>query len=124
MFSEYATEYRETRNNAWMWRPTLGSSKSKRLGSILRRSGSDLMNWQTNTRPKNSPEGEPGNAWCAAKLDSLPLKMQLRCLSPDRQPYVVFSHPIGAIAIAPVDTGGKVVWRFTPDTLRTIRALY
>jgi hypothetical protein len=51
MFSEYATEYRETRNNAWMWRPTLGSSKSKRLGSILRRSGSDLMNWQTNTRP-------------------------------------------------------------------------
>jgi small-conductance mechanosensitive channel len=42
----------------------------------------------------------------------------------DRQPYVVFSHPIGAIAIAPVDTGGKVVWRFTPDTLRTIRALY
>jgi MscS family membrane protein len=42
----------------------------------------------------------------------------------DHQPYVVFSNPTGTIAIAPIDAGGKVVWRFTANTLKTIRALY
>ncbi len=39
-------------------------------------------------------------------------------------PYVHFQHPEGDIAIAPVQTGAGVSWKFTHDTLRTIRAVY
>jgi len=40
------------------------------------------------------------------------------------EPYVHFQHPIGQIALAPVETDKGTVWQFTPDTLRNIRALY
>lgn len=42
----------------------------------------------------------------------------------DRQPYEVFSHPSGSIVIAPTGEGDRAVWRFTPETLQTIRTLY
>jgi small-conductance mechanosensitive channel len=38
--------------------------------------------------------------------------------------YVHFQHPEGNIVIAPVETETGVTWQFTPDTLRTIRAVY
>lgn len=40
------------------------------------------------------------------------------------QPYIHFVHPKGEIAIAPVETDKGVKWKFTPDTLRSIRTLY
>lgn len=39
-------------------------------------------------------------------------------------PYVHFVHPAGDIVIAPVDTEVGVQWKFTPQTLRTIRQLF
>lgn len=39
-------------------------------------------------------------------------------------PYVHFEHPDGNVVIAPVPTEAGPVWQFTPDTLRTIRAVY
>ena len=39
-----------------------------------------------------------------------------------RVPYLVFSHPAGRVAIAPVP--GTRDWRFTADTVRTARALF
>ena len=39
-------------------------------------------------------------------------------------PYIHFQHPVGDIAIAPVETPEGIVWQFTPDTLRNIRSLY
>ncbi len=43
----------------------------------------------------------------------------------DRQPFVVFSHPLGNIEIAPMEGPDKAVaWRFTAETLRTARPLY
>jgi len=41
-----------------------------------------------------------------------------------KKPYVYFHHPIGSIVIAPYETEGKVIWQFTPATLRTIEALF
>lgn len=42
-----------------------------------------------------------------------------------RTPYVHFQHPAGEIVVAPYNSGkDSVVWQFTPDTLRTIRAVY
>ena len=41
-----------------------------------------------------------------------------------RQPYVHFEHPAGKIVIAPVGEGKDTRWRFTPDTVRTLRDLY
>ncbi|MGQ3673953.1 mechanosensitive ion channel family protein [Xanthobacter sp. TB0139] len=38
--------------------------------------------------------------------------------------YVHFSHPDGDIVIAPVEAENGVQWKFTPETLRSIRALY
>lgn len=40
------------------------------------------------------------------------------------EPYVHFVHPQGDIVIGPVAAGDGVKWQFTPETLRTIRALY
>lgn len=39
-------------------------------------------------------------------------------------PYVHFQHPEGNIVIAPVEAETGVTWQFTPETLRTIRAVY
>jgi MscS family membrane protein len=39
-------------------------------------------------------------------------------------PYVHFEHPNGNIIIAPVEGEGRVVWQFSPETLRVIRAVY
>lgn len=39
-------------------------------------------------------------------------------------PYVHFQHPEGSVVIAPVETEEGPTWQFTPDTLRTIRAVY
>jgi len=39
-------------------------------------------------------------------------------------PYVHFVHAAGDIVIAPVDTEKGVQWKFTPETLRTIRQLF
>lgn len=39
-------------------------------------------------------------------------------------PYVHFEHPEGNVVISPVDTSEGVVWQFTPETLRTVRAVY
>jgi MscS family membrane protein len=41
-----------------------------------------------------------------------------------RVPYVHFEHPDGNIIIAPVETETGVVWQFTSETLRSIRAVY
>lgn len=41
-----------------------------------------------------------------------------------REPYVYFTHPAGDIVLAPVEGPDGVRWKFTPDTLRTIRSLY
>ncbi|MEW5420548.1 mechanosensitive ion channel family protein [Amorphus sp. 3PC139-8] len=44
---------------------------------------------------------------------------------PDSQtPYIHFTHPMGDIAIAPVETDDGVQWKFTPDTLRSVRQLF
>lgn len=44
---------------------------------------------------------------------------------PDSQtPYVHFTHPKGDIIVAPVETDDGVQWKFTPDTLRSIRQLF
>jgi len=42
----------------------------------------------------------------------------------NRTPYIHFTHPKGDIVIAPVDTEDGVKWKFTPDTLRSIRQLF
>ncbi|TVQ88720.1 MAG: mechanosensitive ion channel family protein [Chromatiaceae bacterium] len=39
-------------------------------------------------------------------------------------PYIHFQHPMGDIAVAPVETPEGIVWQFTPETLRNIRRLY
>ena len=39
-------------------------------------------------------------------------------------PYVHFEHPLGAIALGPVATEDGTIWKFTPETLQTIRAVY
>ena len=41
-----------------------------------------------------------------------------------RVPYVHFRHPQGNIEIAPTETEDGVIWRFTPATLDSLRALY
>lgn len=38
--------------------------------------------------------------------------------------YIHFEHPAGNIVVAPVETDDGIVWKFTPDTLTNIRALY
>lgn len=44
---------------------------------------------------------------------------------PERlEPYVVFEHPKGSIALAPAQTDDGIIWQFTPETLRDIRSLY
>lgn len=41
-----------------------------------------------------------------------------------RTPYIHFTHPKGDIVIAPVETDEGVQWKFTPDTLRSVRQLF
>ncbi|MGX1097242.1 mechanosensitive ion channel family protein [Amorphus sp. MBR-141] len=42
-----------------------------------------------------------------------------------RTPYVHFTHPSGDIVIAPMDAGDEgVQWKFTPETLRSVRQLF
>ncbi|MGX1309719.1 MscS family membrane protein [Amorphus suaedae] len=41
-----------------------------------------------------------------------------------RAPYVHFTHPRGDIVVAPIDTEDGVQWKFTPDTLRSVRQLF
>lgn len=41
-----------------------------------------------------------------------------------KKPYVHFHHPLGDIVIAPYETEGKTQWKFTPETLGTIEALF
>ena len=41
-----------------------------------------------------------------------------------KKPYVYFHHPLGDIVIAPYEVEGKTKWQFTPETLRTIEALF
>jgi len=41
-----------------------------------------------------------------------------------KKPYVHFHHPLGNIVIAPYEVDGKTQWKFTPETLGTIEALY
>lgn len=44
---------------------------------------------------------------------------------PDSQtPYVHFTHPKGDIVVAPIETDDGIQWKFTPDTLRSIRQLF
>ncbi|MFC3225755.1 mechanosensitive ion channel family protein [Marinibaculum pumilum] len=44
---------------------------------------------------------------------------------PDSEtPYVHFMHPDGDIVIAPVESDDGQKWKFTPETLRSIRHLY
>ena len=44
------------------------------------------------------------------------------------EPYVHFQHPLGRVVVAPTrdpeNPEAPAKWRFTPETLRTIRALY
>lgn len=41
-----------------------------------------------------------------------------------KKPYIHFHHPIGDIVIAPYEVEGKTRWKFTPETLGTIEALF
>ena len=41
-----------------------------------------------------------------------------------KKPYVYFHHPVGDVVIAPYEVEGKTQWQFTPETLKTIEALY
>ncbi|WP_309496811.1 mechanosensitive ion channel family protein [Sulfurovum sp.] len=41
-----------------------------------------------------------------------------------KKPFVYFHHPVGDIVIAPYEVEGKIRWQFTPDTLKTIEALF
>nr|WP_272211374.1 mechanosensitive ion channel family protein [Marinicella sp. W31]MDC2877266.1 mechanosensitive ion channel family protein [Marinicella sp. W31] len=40
------------------------------------------------------------------------------------EPFVYFTHPAGDIVLAPTETDDGVQWKFTPETVRTVRALY
>ncbi len=40
------------------------------------------------------------------------------------EPFVYFTHPAGDIVLAPTETDDGVQWQFTPETVRTVRALY
>jgi small-conductance mechanosensitive channel len=42
----------------------------------------------------------------------------------DRQPFVRFQHPAGAIVVAPQQENGATVWRFTTDTVHNAAALF
>jgi hypothetical protein len=55
------------RNNASFWLPLLGTSKPKRRGSILRRSGCNLPNWRTRGRTVGAQE-RAKHPQCAAEL--------------------------------------------------------
>ncbi len=39
-------------------------------------------------------------------------------------PYIHFTHPKGDIVLAPLETDDGVQWKFTADTLRTVRSLF
>lgn len=41
-----------------------------------------------------------------------------------REPFVYFIHPAGDIVLAPTETPEGLRWKFTPETLRSIRSLY
>lgn len=41
-----------------------------------------------------------------------------------REPFIYFVHPSGDIVLAPTETEDGVRWKFTPETIRTIRSLY
>lgn len=41
-----------------------------------------------------------------------------------RAPYVHFEHPAGNIVIEPEDEDGRTVWRFSADTLESLRDLF
>lgn len=41
-----------------------------------------------------------------------------------REPFIYFVHPAGDIVLAPTETDDGVRWKFTPETIRTIRSLY
>jgi MscS family membrane protein len=40
------------------------------------------------------------------------------------EPFVLFSHPIGSITLAPRKTEEGIIWQFTPDSLSNIRNIY
>ncbi len=40
------------------------------------------------------------------------------------QPYILFSHPAGQVAIAPVGTDKPTTWAFTKETVRNARELF
>lgn len=44
--------------------------------------------------------------------------------SQQKQPYVLFDHPVGSIVLAPKETEAGTTWQFTPETIKSIRALY
>lgn len=41
-----------------------------------------------------------------------------------RQPYVHYQHAAGQVVVAPVEAEDGVIWQFTPETVRNIRAVY
>ena len=41
-----------------------------------------------------------------------------------REPFIYFVHPAGDIVLAPTETEDGVMWKFTPETVRSIRSLY
>ncbi|WP_417772447.1 mechanosensitive ion channel family protein [Stappia sp.] len=41
-----------------------------------------------------------------------------------REPFVYFMHAAGDIVLAPTETADGLKWKFTPETLRSIRSLY
>ena len=40
------------------------------------------------------------------------------------EPFVYFTHPAGDIVLAPTETDDGISWRFTPETVRSVRSLY
>ncbi|QQM28959.1 mechanosensitive ion channel family protein [Martelella lutilitoris] len=40
------------------------------------------------------------------------------------EPFVYFTHPAGDIVLAPTETDDGVEWKFTPETVRSVRGLY
>jgi MscS family membrane protein len=42
----------------------------------------------------------------------------------DRNPYVHFMHPAGRVAIAPIGNDQSATWKFTTDTVATVRDIY
>ncbi|MET3601789.1 mechanosensitive ion channel family protein [Martelella mangrovi] len=41
-----------------------------------------------------------------------------------REPFIYFTHPAGDIVLAPTETDDGVQWKFTPETVSSVRSLY